>query len=1354
MAANMPPRAQAGQMMGPPPQHQVAQAVLARLTSQPTPGTGWQATHIQLTERVQRAVTLATNLKLAGQVDTWQDAVTAAVNYERHAFMQSPDKAQYDNLFSQRFQQLVAQREARVPSLQQHLQANALRQAQLAQQQQHIQQQQQQQQRQQQQQQHQQLMVNQMAMQRQLAQPGFHPNQHPGQVATMPHQPQPQPMPVGGPNQMMHARIHSLTMQIIQTLPTALMEYGQLQRLTERDGPMIKNAALKKFNTIPEQLRDPLREKVLSQLAPPHLQQLRAIGADPLMLYFEYSSLIQARRLSHGVADGQLLPPNLEAIRNEQQMGLRAQEAGQVVVPASSGPGGPGRNATPGPMANHMHTAAVQQGPNQTPRPPSAAPSGFHHPQVPMETLNASQVQVPIRGQGPNRNPPGQPGGLGGVPATSQGPAVNNMAAAPMQPSPAPVAQGMRTTLNPSFNHHANARPPSMQGNINASNPAMTAMLGNLNPNSVPAGLPESQIKDMMAKWEQQKNNMGNAQQVPKQPQMPGMPPQPHLMGVVNAPNQPLGIANTQQPGGVMPSGMQPGPGQPQLSGPQNPQRLQGLAGNARLMQVVDNCDIAPQALNLIQNLVQPSILPPNVKKWVQLKAWHSGAALPPPIHDKVGQLMLSYQQHLMQQLLRQQQQRAQAAAMAGAPQNPNGPGPSQQPNGMPLLPPKTNVPPSVLQVTPEELEAWRQKLPAIPDQTLQTIIRKHKYEQFARKLQAMKTGAGMVNQKPMVQMSLAGSNQPNMAASGPAAQMHAQYAAQTAMQKPADGGESASATPALSTSRIYQPPRIAPPNPSPVTGQKNLKRPHPGEANDVSRQNGGVPMQQTLSQAKQRTAPRPAVSYGFRNLWHEETKIVTKEYEQRPLPPVPMSAEVYQAAVLGLRELNLKLSQMSSIEGGFDRMMHDESSVRRLARSNVKVKMQAPKGAGQFRNPLTISLQDIEEMKLFYEDILNQMRSGATQPAAQSTEQPAGQAQPPQRAAPTAMPNAAPSEKQTQVPKQPPNRAPSKTTQPPAAPTTTQPPFALGHGPGMSPAGNPVYLNKTVLTDLQWPPPKKKQKTGGAQTTSPAAQPIASASPQIQAPSPEAKRQQATEPPKPLPNPYLCPEVGCEGNVVGFATAESRDDHYQEEHVKPNEDPLKFLHDNMALGLGLDKNSPKQSQAPMNKQELAATPMSRDASMRRQGSRLGTRGPEAAGTPGSGSGAPAQTTMPEDAWAMTGVNPQHLSNLFAPFDPAYTSEFGMSLSETPNDTPESSKTSEPSSDISDGVGLEINMDWAAMDPDLMENLNNVNLDGYEPPAFDRDMMVNDAFLTFDDSGTDFNKPFRLDTSLYMLNTN
>ncbi|KAK3338728.1 hypothetical protein B0H65DRAFT_281589 [Neurospora tetraspora] len=75
----------------------------------------------------------ATNLKLAGEVESWQEAVNHAIEFERRLFMQSPDKVRspplhhrtvlvnlidqpqptYENLMGQRFQQLVEQRQAR-----------------------------------------------------------------------------------------------------------------------------------------------------------------------------------------------------------------------------------------------------------------------------------------------------------------------------------------------------------------------------------------------------------------------------------------------------------------------------------------------------------------------------------------------------------------------------------------------------------------------------------------------------------------------------------------------------------------------------------------------------------------------------------------------------------------------------------------------------------------------------------------------------------------------------------------------------------------------------------------------------------------------------------------------------------------------------------------------------------------------------------------------------------------------------------------------------------------------------------------------------------------------------------------
>ena len=846
-------------------------------------------------------------------------------------------------------------------------------------------------------------------------------------------------MPVGVQNNpSLHNRLNQIAAQMIQALPTALVEIQDMQRLTERDKAVIKQLAMKRLAGIPEQLRGQVRERVLMQLPPQHAQQIRTMGMDPLMIYYEHQSLVLVRRnmavqrqglaahpqqvppphnqvnpalmnqlgQPHGITDGQLLSQNLEAIRNEQQMAMRAQEAGQVVVPASSGPGGPGRNATPGPMINPMHPAAAQQGPNQTPRPPPSAPPGFHPQPVSMETMNPAQAQaqVPIRGQGPNRHPQAQPGGLGALPPTSQSPAVNNMAV-PMQPSPAPMAAGVRTTLNPSFNHHANPRPPSMQGNINASNPAMAAMLGN-----VPGGLPENQIKEFMGRWEQ-KSTTGNPQQLPRQPQGPGMPAQPQLMN----PNQPVNVGNAQQPAGVMPPGMQLGPGQPQMNGPQNPQTAM-LLNNPRALQTIDNWDIPANAINILRAILQPSILPPNIKKWIQLRAWQQSTGLPPHLQEKVAQVISGHQGQQLREMM--QQRRAQMAASAGAPQNLNGPGPSQQPNGMPLIPPKTSVPPQVLQITPQELEQARRKLPGVPDQQLQQLIRKQKYDAFARRIQiqAMNNGAGMVNQKPMVQIPPAGSDQPNTASSGPAAQTHAQYATQTGIQvpgpsqqppssqqpqppqqpqqpqpapstqpkqhqqqlqqqqqqhqqqqrqqqqqqqhyqqqqqpqqqqqlqqlqppvnnrqpvhqKPTNGNDSNTATPALSASSIGQQPRNAPPNPSPATVQKNLKRPHPGDANDASRL-GSVPMQPTPSQAKQRA--RAPVPDRFKTIWSDEGNKVTQELNQNPQQPVPLPMDEYNAATLKMREINSRMGEITTIPGAFDRLVKDESLLRMFSR-------------------------------------------------------------------------------------------------------------------------------------------------------------------------------------------------------------------------------------------------------------------------------------------------------------------------------------------------------------------------------------------------------------------------------------
>jgi hypothetical protein len=385
---------------------------------------------------------------------------------------------------------------------------------------------------------------------------------------------------------------------------------------------------------------------------------------------------------------------------------------------------------------------------------------------------------------------------------------------------------------------------------------------------------------------------------------------------------------------------------------------------------------------------------------------------------------------------------------------------------------------------------------------------------------------------------------------------------------------------------------------------------------------------------------------------------------------------------------------------------------------------------------------------------------------------------------------NAANLEKQTQALNKTHNRTNSKSSQPPPAPIATQPPFQFGAQ--KSPIGQPTYLGKPAVTqeNLQLPAARKKAKTGADGSAT---------SPQIKAPSPETKRQpeiKAPAPPRPV---FVCPELDCEMHTAGFPNQDALNVHIQEEHIKPFEDPYKFVQENLALALGLDlegqpmsnaasqdasqpvamaSSLSRQGQTPTSKPDLVSTPMSRDASMMRQTSATGdnkaTPGKSSAGKPDSTpSIAPGKlvsvksdleassTPFMEDLWAGSTIDPQSLLATFAPLESVaggLISDVNLYRSLTPNDTPESSKdsgTSEPNSDISDGANIEIDLNWQPIDADLLVDMNNINMDmeGFE--GFDKDLMSDPSqqFPSWEDLSADFSKPFQLDSSFYSMDT-
>ncbi|GJC94972.1 C2H2 type zinc finger domain protein [Colletotrichum higginsianum] len=347
--------------------------------------------------------------------------------------------------------------------------------------------------------------------------------------------------------------------------------------------------------------------------------------------------------------------------------------------------------------------------------------------------------------------------------------------------------------------------------------------------------------------------------------------------------------------------------------------------------------------------------------------------------------------------------------------------------------------------------------------------------------------------------------------------------------------------------------------------------------------------------------------------------------------------------------------------------------------------------------------------------------------------------------------------------------------------------PFPFG---ASSPHGESIHFSKPKVTkdNLQLPA-RKKAKTG-TQPTPPQQPNQATPSPQIsKSGSPELKRQSMPEPKAPPKPMFLCPEADCEMATTGFPSDQARQAHILEEHVKPLEDPMKYMRESLAQSLGLDTNGQvkvepqtaqpmgqnvsKQGQTPAS--NGGATPMSRDASMQRTGSKMGGKTQDNQAAAGKTESTPkmenkqpemAAPAAPMEVWATT-IDPQSLFNNLGKFEfgaNGVISDMSVYRSLTPNDTPESSKdsgSSEPNSDISEGVHLDIDVNWQPVDVDLLLDMNSINMEGMEGlqdvgTEFDGMMMLEDAmpmeqFTNWDEVTNDFNKPFQFDNSMYSL---
>lgn len=394
-----------------------------------------------------------------------------------------------------------------------------------------------------------------------------------------------------------------------------------------------------------------------------------------------------------------------------------------------------------------------------------------------------------------------------------------------------------------------------------------------------------------------------------------------------------------------------------------------------------------------------------------------------------------------------------------------------------------------------------------------------------------------------------------------------------------------------------------------------------------------------------------------------------------------------------------------------------------------------------------------------------------------QAQAQPASGAQATQPAAAATAPlNAANLQQQQQQLNKIHQRAANRNAQAPAAPTSSQPPFQFG---ATSPQGVAKYSGTTppITQENLHIPARKKQRANNnalAQNT-----PGSGVSPRTSKPiSPEAKRQQIPE-----SKPKLsCPEPECERLQLSFDTDEALKAHTEQEHVRPLVDPAKYAHDKLASILDWDsQNQSKQPDGPIttatkltasetpnvkNESTPAAdnTPMNRQVSMSRQGTSVKTPSEPARNSLVDHKGSSKQPGQESDPWADHTIDPLSIFQNVAPESGALGAISDMTVyrSITPNDTPESSKDglTEPNSDVSEGVGLDINLDifdenWQPFgsDADFLADMTGFNNKPSEPDVVMLDEDPAMVFASWDDmvDPAAFDKPFQFDNSLFSM---
>jgi hypothetical protein len=1367
------------------------------------------------------------------------------------------------------------------------------------------------------------------AMNQQPAQQGFHHLQHQMQASPIPGQ-QPQQIPMGMPNDAMSQNMSQqqqfqMSMQQphqpqpqAQNVPTR-PQNGQ-PPLSQADATLVQEIANRLMAQASLEEKNQIRIRLQSQMDAQQFQRYQAQGLDPIVIYYRNQALArlrqekQARMQAHAQAqqlalsqqqpqnipttappmqqqrsmnpsplNGQTQPPtsiagnqefgsflgNMGNLMDQQQQGVIAQEAGQMVVPAS----GAQRNGTPQPgvmpgqqislndqrAVVNPNVRAQQQQQQQMFNAQQAQQRMQHAQQQSQQAAARAAAQTKAQQMALQ----GQPGGMGPGPMPSQqSPGMGTL----NTPLRTPSQQGNNAEppqINPNSQFGQPLDPRFMQPNQKQLGPGGTMMNGSaLNPmfaGMAPeqqqrlAALPPDKLNEVVNKWNEQRAQM-NANNLQS-----GRPP------VSMQGNNKLRTQQVPQPGQFNPNALSQflvnNPGQhppPSLTAGMSQQqqqiyqaqlqRMNSLPRNVppnvveqqRLAQL-DNMDIPP---TLKSHQLMPRGIPPEFQqKWGQLKQW-AQLHLPPDASDGIRGLQKMHYQGIMRQRAQQAGQQplgiptnlqgnqlppSVAAAGMSAPVAPMGQSQVPFPNGVNMLPGQVRQP------TLQEIQAARNhpsgRMAAATDDQIRALLVRNQMNNQQSQRQAMMLQ--MANQASLMngQQPRAGvqpGQVPQPGNSIPAAQ----NLQQSKQSQP--GSEAAVPTSTANNARVARPPLTgrAALNSSPAQPPRSLKRPTSDDVVEVPNPNAR-PSTQPLSQQNhgQKPATQPtrytdqqiaALNPEERKKYEqsqrmfeasrappmEQLKQIMKE-ESKPsniLADIPMDQETKQIMVKLLREIHAPLINVMKAVPKWFAITHDTARARQFFRTvsilsqdscvytdeSQRYRLQQQFRDAEMTQPkdtFSIKPTDVEQARSMLgsmvKDLSDRFPTMKKPDVAQAQSAISSQTQQ-STAAPTVPLNAANLQQQQQQLNKLHQRSGSRSSHTPAAPTSSQPPFQFGGASSpLGPNGVPQYAPKAAAIkqeDLHIPARKKQRLPAPTNNSTPVQNiPASNASPQVnKSLPPEAKRQPI---PDSRPKPSLCcAETDCDRHQVTFETEEELKAHTEHEHIRPLQDPAKYAREQLATMIGLNsQGQPQKPDGPASTivnstidgtliHRHEGTPAGTNTSMNRQisSSRQGNSNlkppSEAAKNNLTDLKNSIQETVYEaDPWANSTISPYDISQNFAAFESGASgaiSDMNVYRSITPNDTPESSKDglSEPNSDVSEGVGLDINLEifddtWQpfASDADFLADMNSFNVNGEQDLLILEDQTMN--LQPWDDlvDPAVFEKQFQFESSLFSM---